>query len=75
MSPVNDEPLPPEPTLGERFAVRSRAAIGASDRMPVRIILLFVLIGVCVTLAPIPANLLGVGALSLLALDTSLHRR
>ena len=73
--PVNEELPDPEPTLADRFAVRSRAVIGASDRMPVRVILLFILIGVCVTLAPIPANLLGVGALSLLALDTSLHRR
>jgi hypothetical protein len=73
--PVNEMPPEPEPTLADRLAIRSRAAIGASDRMPVRVILLFVLTGVCVTLAPIPANLLGVAALSLLALDTSLHRR
>lgn len=73
--PVNEEPLPPEPTLADRFVTRSRAAIGASDRMPVRVFILFILIGGCTTLAPIPFNLIGVGAVALLALDTAVHRR
>ena len=73
--PVTELPPEPEPTLADRFAVRSRAAIGASDRIPVRVIILFILMGGCVTLAPLPANIIGVAALALLALDTSLHRR
>jgi len=73
--PVNEVPPEPEPTLGEKLVVRSRGAIGASDRMPVRVIILFILSICCVAVAPVPANIVGVAAVVLLALDTSLHRR
>jgi len=66
--PVNEVPPDPEPTLGERFAVRSRAAIGATDRTPVRMIVLFICIGACLAVAPPPFNALGFAALVLLAL-------
>ena len=75
MSPVNEEEPVPQPTLADRFAIRSRTLMGASDRMPIRVLILFTLTAMCVTLAPIPANLIGVAALSLLALDTAVHRR
>jgi len=66
--PVNEEPLPPEPTLGERFVPRARAVIGATPTMPVRTIVLFILIGVCLAVAPPPFNALGIAGLVLLAL-------
>jgi hypothetical protein len=74
--PVTEEPI--EPPVDPRFArvvARSRGAMGASDRMPVRILFLFILSICCVAVAPIPANLLGVAAVVLLALDTAVHRR
>jgi len=67
--PVNEPEPEPEPTLAERFIPRARASIGASDRLPVRVLMLFIITGVCVTLAPIPANIIGVIGICLLALD------
>jgi hypothetical protein len=43
--------------------------------MPVRVLVLFVIAVGCVVLSPIPANMVGVAALVLLALDTATHRR
>lgn len=74
--PVTDTPIEsqPDPRV-ERLLSRTRTAVGASDRMPVRVLAYFVLIGACMTLAPIPANIIGVAAVALLALDTAIHRR
>jgi hypothetical protein len=74
--PVNEEPVavPNDPRI-DAIIARSRHAIGASDRMPVRVIILFILSICCVAVAPVPANIVGVAAVVLLALDTSLHRR
>jgi hypothetical protein len=76
MSPVNEElPVAELDPLIERLVTRTRSAIGASDRIPVRILIYFITIaGIC-TLAPIPANIIGVAAVALLALDTATHRR
>jgi hypothetical protein len=74
--PVNEEEIVVEDsTLVDRFVARSRGAIGASDRMPARVIVDFVIAIACTALAPIPVNIVGVAAVVLLALDTSLHRR
>lgn len=75
MSPVNEEIIVEEDPRFARFVARSRHAIGASDRMPVRVLILFILTGGCVTLAPTPINFIGVAAVVLLALDTATHRR
>ena len=76
MSPVNEAEVieEPDPRFA-KVAIKSRALIGASDRMPVRVIVLVIALGICVTLAPLPANIIGIGALLLLALDIALHRR
>lgn len=76
MSPVNEEPVPiePDPRV-TRFITRTTSAVGATDRVPLRVMLLFVLAAMCVAVAPVPANLIGVAAIALLALDTALHRR
>ena len=75
--PVNEE-LPPEdvrdPVI-ERLVTRSRGVMGASDRMPIRVIVLVVVIVGLMTLAPTPANIIGVAATVLLALDIAQHRR
>lgn len=74
--PVNDEPIIEEPhPYAERFFTQTRRAVGATDRIPLRIMALFIVIAVCTALAPIPANLVGVAAVALLALDSALHRR
>jgi hypothetical protein len=73
--PVNEEPEVQRDPRMDQILERSRHAIGASDRMPVRVILLFIVSVTCAALAPIPANIVGVAAVVLLALDTSLHRR
>jgi hypothetical protein len=75
LSPVNEEAPLPDPTTVDRFVARSRGAIGASDRMPVRVLFLFILSICCVAVAPVPANIVGVAAVVLLALDTAVHRR
>lgn len=67
-----EEPVDPR---FERILARSRHAVGASDRMPVRVIFLFIIIGICMTLSPTPANIVGIGATLLLSLDTATHRR
>jgi hypothetical protein len=59
----------------ERLVTRTRGAIGASERMPIRVIVLVIAIAVCMTLAPTPANIIGVAAIALLALDIAQHRR
>lgn len=64
----------PESTL-RRITMRSRDAMGISDRMPARVLILFILSAGCAALAPIPANIAGVAAVVLLALDTATHRR
>ena len=69
MSPVNEEEPIPDPTLAERLAPRFRSVVGASDRMPIRILVYFITIAACVTLAPTPVNIIGVAAVALLALD------
>jgi hypothetical protein len=75
MSPVNeDEPIAP-PSRREVWSDRAAKSIGASDRMPIRVFILFVTAVACVTLAPVPANLLGVAAVVLLAIDSTQHRR
>lgn len=74
--PVNEE-LPEEPQ-DPRFAkvlARSRHAVGASDRMPVRVLILFVVSAGSAAFAEFPANIVGVAAIVLLALDTAVHRR
>jgi hypothetical protein len=73
--PVNeDEPIPDPPAYQQIFR-RTTASIGASDRIPLRVLILFIITIGCTTLAPIPANIIGVAAVVLLALDTALHRR
>lgn len=74
--PVNEYVEPDEPIRRVELAqqVVSRAT-GATDRVPLRVLVLFVVAVVCATLAPLPANVVGVAALVLLALDTALHRR
>jgi len=66
--PVNEEEPPPEPTIADRYVPRVRAAIGATDRTPVRMIVLFIIIGACLAVAPPPFNAIGFAALVLLAL-------
>jgi len=73
--PVNELEPEPEPTIADRFMPRVRAVTGTSDRMPLRVLILFILTGACVTLAPTPINIIGVAALFMLALDTVTHRR
>jgi hypothetical protein len=73
--PVTEEAPEREPTLGERFAMRTRQVVGASERMPIRVFVLFVTIAAVAAVAPEPANIIGVAAVSLLALDTASHRR
>jgi len=76
VSPVNEEPIEEEPD--PRFAkVQSatRDVMGASERMPIRVILLVILIGLCGATSPIPANIIGIVALLLLTLDIAVHRR
>jgi hypothetical protein len=76
MSPVNEFIEEPEVVpVTDRVASTIRHAVGASDRLPVRVLLLFVVVVICTAMAPLPANLVGVAAAVLLALDTSLHRR
>jgi hypothetical protein len=75
MSPVNEEPPEPQTPRFDRLVVRSRGAMGASDRMPVRVLFLFILTICTIALAPVPANIFGVAAVVLLALDTAMHRR
>lgn len=76
MSPVNEEPeeLVPDPRF-VRVQTTTRGLMGASDRIPIRLIVLFIILSVCVTLSPTPANIIGVGALFLITIDTALHRR
>lgn len=75
MSPVNEEVQPAEDPRFERFRQRTTRAVGASERMPVRVLVLFVVAIACAAIAPIPANIVGVAAIVLLALDTAIHRR
>ncbi len=74
--PVNEEPIEPEPD--PRFAkvqAKARGVMGASDRMPIRAILLVIVVGLCIALSPIPANIVGIIALLLLTIDIAIHRR
>lgn len=74
--PVNELPPEPEPDPRvERVLAQTRRAIGASDRMPVRVMVYIVVAAIATTFAPLPANVIGVAAIALLALDTALHRR
>ena len=69
---------PPQPVEDPRFAqvlANTRIAVGASDRMPIRVMVLFIVIAASAALAPLPLNLVGVAAVALLALDTAIHRR
>jgi hypothetical protein len=50
-------------------------ATGADPRVPMRVLVLFVVAVVCGTMAPVPYSVVGVAAMVLLALDTALHRR
>ena len=74
--PINEEePIPePDPRV-ERFVMASRHVVGATERVPIRVVVLLVIALVSVTLAPLPINLIGVGAVLLLAIDTASHRR
>jgi hypothetical protein len=78
MSPTNedyaDEADRPT-TVVERVAIVSREVVGASERMPVRVVVLFVIALACVILAQVPFNVVGGAAIVLLALDTATHRR
>jgi hypothetical protein len=75
--PVNEEPIEEEedPRFERVRAMASRGLMGASDRMPVRVIILAIIVGVCVTLSPTPANIIGGVALLLLIIDLAQHRR
>lgn len=75
--PVNEEPVEVEedPRFAKVRAIASRGVMGSSDRMPVRVIVLVLILGICMTLSPTPANIIGIGALLLLTLDTAIHRR
>lgn len=76
MSPTTEEdPIPEHSPLYERFATTTKRSVGATDRIPLRVLILFSVTIICTTMAPIPFNVVGVTALVLLALDTSLHRR
>lgn len=74
--PTNEEePVEELDPIIERAIHRTRGVIGASDRMPIRVIVLIITILVCVTLSPTPANIIGLAALTLLAIDITQHRR
>jgi hypothetical protein len=74
--PVNEYIEEPEVVPApQRVASTLRRAVGATDRLPTRVLLLFVVVIVCMATAPYPASLIGAAAIVLLALDTSLHRR
>jgi hypothetical protein len=77
MSPVNEEPIVEEedPRFANVRAIASRGVMGASDRMPARVIVLLLLTGLTVSLAPIPANIVGIITLLLLTIDIAIHRR
>lgn len=75
--PVNEEVIeePEDPRFARVRAMASRGVMGSSDRMPLRVILLVILIGICGSTSPIPANIIGIVALLLLTLDIAVHRR
>jgi hypothetical protein len=76
--PVNegiDIDLPAKEPITSQVVIASRNAIGASDRLPVRVIVLFTVAIACSTLAPLPINIIGAAAIVLLALDTAIHRK
>lgn len=74
--PVNELPVEPEPDPRlDRFRSQVRAATGASDRMPLRVLVLFVIAAASMVAAPIPFNVIGAAAVALLALDAASHRR
>jgi hypothetical protein len=74
--PSTEFPAEPEPDPRfQRVIERSRQAIGASDRMPVRVLALVIVVSVCMTLSPTPANIIGMIALVLLVIDIATHRR
>ena len=76
MSPVNDIVVEDEPVQKIELARMAVAKVtGASETLPLRLIVLFVVAVVCSTLAPIPWNGVGVAAVVLLALDTAMNRR
>jgi hypothetical protein len=78
MSPVNEgfEPeLPVKEPIASQVVIASRNAIGATNTMPARIIVLFTVAIACSTLAPLPINIVGVAAIVLLAIDAAAHRR
>lgn len=76
MSPVNEDAVEDDPISQVEVVQRAvMSAAGASERVPLRVIVLFVVAIVCATLAPVPFNGVGVAALVMLALDTAIHRR
>jgi len=62
-------------TVIERVAIVSREVVGANTRLSLRTIVLFVIALICVTLAQVPFNVIGVVAVGLLALDQATARR
>lgn len=75
--PVNEEPIEEEedPRFAKVRAIASRGVMGGTDRFPVRVIILAIIVGITVTLSPTPANIIGGAALLLLIIDIAQHRR
>jgi hypothetical protein len=76
MSPVNeyvdDEVVVSTP---DRVKGVIHQVTGTSERMPLRVLILFITIAACTTMSPVPLNIIGVAAVAMLALDQATHRR
>jgi hypothetical protein len=75
--PVNEyvEDEVPATTKTDEVVRVVKASAGVTNNLTLRVVVLFLVAMVCVALAPMPANLIGVAAVCLLALDTAAHRR
>jgi hypothetical protein len=78
LSPVTD--IPPEPAPDPRVEALQRAqqrvarTVGATDRVPLRVIVLALIVGACAVTAPIPFNAIAVMATVLLIIDIATRR-
>jgi hypothetical protein len=70
---MDDEPVVQSKT--DEVVRVVKATAGVTNTLTLRVVVLFLVAMVCVALAPMPANLIGVAAVCLLALDTAAHRR
>jgi hypothetical protein len=75
--PTND--IPPDddevPDIVKRIGNQTRQVAGASERLPLRVIVLFAVTAGCLGTAITPLNFIGLVGIILLALDTAQHRR